>query len=144
MIKPTLCALVSLMLIVVLPLAAAADDGLPAQGSATAGTDSSSSASPDDPPGSQKRIFGIIPKNRTSDPKQPQTLTPKEKFSIAVAEDFDRGTYMMAPGLQGYAQLGNSTPSFGHGIKGYARYWVAAYTDLAVGNVMTEAIFPVM
>jgi len=145
MIKPTLCALVSLMLLIfVLPLAAAADDGLPAQGSATAGTDSSSSASPDDPPGSQKRIFGIIPNNRTSDQKEHQTLTPKEKFSIAVEDDFDRGTYMLASGFAGYAQLGNSTPSFGHGIKGYARYWVAAYTDLAVGNVMTEAIFPVV
>ena len=38
MIKRTLCALMSLtLLIFVLPLTAAADEGLPAQGSATAG-----------------------------------------------------------------------------------------------------------
>jgi hypothetical protein len=156
MVKSTLCVVMSglalLIFFFVLPLAAAADDlGMPAQGSATAGTASSSSASQDssnapqdEPPGSSKRIFGIVPNNRTSDQKRDQTLTPREKFSIAVADDFDRGTYMLAAGFAGYAQLGNSTPSFGHGLKAYARYWVAAYADQAVGNVMTEAIFPVM
>jgi hypothetical protein len=148
MVKSTRCVVMSgvalLIILLVLPLAAAADDGLPAQGSATAGTDGSSSSSPDDPPGSQKRIFGIVPNNRTSDKKEHETLTPREKFSIAVEDDFDRGTFMLAAGFAGYAQLGNSTPSFGRGVKAYARYYVAAYADQAVGNVMTEAIFPVM
>jgi hypothetical protein len=152
MVKPTLCAVISgLTLLIFVPRAAAADDpaqgsATAAQGSATGGADSSSNTSSDDPPASQKpkRIFGIIPNNRTSDQKEHETLTPKEKFSIAVEDNFDRGTYMLASGFAGYAQLGDSTPSFGHGVKGYARYWVAAYTDLAVGNVMTEAIYPVI
>jgi hypothetical protein len=154
MIKPTLSAMMSglTLLILVLPRVAAADGpalaprATAAQTGATGGTDSSSTTSPDDPPESQKpkRIFGVIPNNRTSDQKEHETLTPKEKFSIAVEDNFDRGTYMLASGFAGYAQLGDSAPSFGHGVKGYARYWVAAYTDLAVGNVMTEAIYPVI
>jgi hypothetical protein len=149
MIKSTLCTVMSgvALLIFLLPRVAAADDqGSAKQGSATAVTNNSSDTSEDDPPESQKhkRIFGIIPNNRTSDQKEPQTLTPKEKFSIAVEDNFDRGTYMLASGFAGYGQLRDSTPSFGHGVKGYARYWVASYTDLAVGNVMTEAIYPVI
>src|ERR1700730_17601709 len=93
MIKSTLCAVMSglTLLIFVLPRTAAADDPA-AQNSAPAVTDGSSNTS-DDPPESQKpkRIFGIIPNNRTSDQKEHQTLTPKEKFSIAVDDDFDRG-----------------------------------------------------
>ena len=146
MIKSTLCAVISglALLMFVLPRAAVADEPAP-QGSGGGATESSSKTSPDDPPGSQhKRIFGIIPNNRTSDQKEPQTLTPKEKFSIAVEDNFDRGMYMLASGFAGYGQLGDSTPSFGHGVKGYARYWAASYSDLAVGNVMTEAIYPVI
>jgi hypothetical protein len=145
MVKSTLCAVMSglALLIFVLPRAAVADE-VAAQDTATGGTDGSSKASPDDPPDTHKRIFGIIPNNRTSDQKEPQTLTPKEKFSIAVEDNFDRGTYMLASGFAGYGELGDSTPSFGHGVKGYARYWAASYTDLAVGNVMTEAIYPVI
>jgi hypothetical protein len=145
MVKSMLCAVMSglALLIFVLPRAAAADE-LAAQESQTGGADGSSKASPDDPRDAHKRIFGIIPNNRTSDQKEPQTLTPKEKFSIAVDDNFDRGTYMLASGFAGYGELGDSTPSFGHGVKGYARYWAASYTDLAVGNVMTEAIYPVI
>jgi hypothetical protein len=97
----------------------------------------------EDPPESEsKRIFGIIPNNRTSNLKERQALTTREKFSIAVNDSFDRGTFMLAAGFGGYGQLRESTPSFGHGITGYARYWGAAYADQVVANLMTEAVYP--
>jgi hypothetical protein len=141
MIKPILCAVVSLALLVFgLSPDAAADDG--DGGPAVTGTRTITSE--DDPPATPKRIFGIIPNYRTSDLKDHEALTPREKFAIAADDTFDWGTYALAAAFAGYGQLGDSTPSFGHGVKGYARYWAAAYGDLAIGNVMTEAIYPII
>ncbi|MFL6447938.1 MAG: hypothetical protein ACJ746_09660 [Bryobacteraceae bacterium] len=49
---------------------------------------------------------------------------------------------MLAAAFAGQAQLTNSNPSFGQGAAGYARYLGASYGDFAIGDYMTEAIFP--
>jgi hypothetical protein len=151
MIKSTRCATVSgaALLVFMLPGVAyamgSATEDQATQGSSTPVTDNSSKTSGDDPPEAQnKRIFGIIPNNRTSELKEHEALTPKEKFSLAAEDTFDWGAYTVAGGFAGYAQWRNSTPSFGHGATGYARYWLAAYADQAIGNLMTEAVFPVV
>jgi hypothetical protein len=92
-----------------------------------------------------KRIFWIIPNYRTSPSLHPyKPLTPEEKFKIATQDSFDRGTVALAVLFAGEGQLANSTPAFGQGVKGYARYLGTAYADLVIGDVMTEAIYPVM
>jgi hypothetical protein len=40
------------------------------------------------------------------------------------------------------AQLTNANRSFGQGAAGYGKYFGTAYGDLAIGNYMTEAIYP--
>jgi len=98
------------------------------------------SAQPED-----KRIFWIIPNYRTSPSPHPyEPIIPKEKFKIASEDAFDRGTVALAVLFAGEAQLTNSTPAFGQGVKGYAQYLGTAYGDLVIGDMMTEAIFPVM
>ena len=97
------------------------------------------SAQPED-----KRIFWIIPNYRTSPIPHPfEPLFPKEKFKIASEDAFDRGTVALAALFAGEAQLTNSTPAFGQGVKGYAQCLGTAYGDLVIGDLMTEAIFPV-
>jgi len=132
------------LLVLVLPEGAAAADDPGAQ--AVTGDSSSHSPDPgDDPPGSRnKRIFGIIPNNRTSEQKEHKALTPREKFALAAEDSFDWGTYILAGAFAGYGQLRSATPAFGHGVTGYARYWTAAYGDQAIGNLMTEAVYPVI
>jgi hypothetical protein len=44
----------------------------------------------------------------------------------------------------GEAQLTNATPAFGQGVKGYARYLGTSYADFVIGDMMTEAIYPVI
>jgi hypothetical protein len=158
MIKSIRCAVMCglALLVIALPGAAADDQtGNVTQGNAAvitedaSSTDSSSTAasnrSGDDPPETQnKRIFGIIPNNRTTEQKEHKALTRKEKFSLAAEDTFDWGTYLLAAGFAGYGQVRNATPAFGHGVPGYARYWAAAYADQAIGNMMTEAIYPVI
>ncbi|HUA84240.1 MAG TPA: hypothetical protein VMB85_10310 [Bryobacteraceae bacterium] len=92
-----------------------------------------------------KRILGIIPNYRTSPSLHPyKPLTAGEKFKIAGEDSFDRGTAGLAVLFAGEAQLTKATPSFGNGIEGYSRYLATSSADLVIGDMMTEAIFPVM
>jgi hypothetical protein len=92
-----------------------------------------------------KRIFGIIPNNRSSPSlKNYKPLTSKQKFEIARQDSFDRGTVALAALFAGEAQLTNANPSFGQGVKGYARSFGTAYADFVIGNYMSEAIFPTL
>jgi hypothetical protein len=90
-----------------------------------------------------KRIFGIIPNYRTFPSLiNYEPLTTREKFKIATQDSFDRGTFMLAAGFAGERQLTGATPSFGHGPAAYGRYFVTAYADFVIGDMMTEAIYP--
>jgi len=96
-------------------------------------------------PAESKRIFGIIPNNRTwpslTDYKP---LSPKQKFEIARQDSFDRGTVILAAAFAADAQLTNANRSFGQGTLGYARYFGASYGDFVIGNYMSEAVFPTL
>ncbi len=94
---------------------------------------------------SPKRIFGIIPNYRTYPEEKDYTpIAPRKKFAIALNDSFDRGTFLLAAAFAGQHQLANSTPEFGHGVAAYSRYLGTAYGDLAIGNFMTEAIYPAL
>lgn len=98
-----------------------------------------------EPPSESKRIFGIIPNNRTSPSlKDYRPLSAKEKFELAREDSFDRGTVVLAALFAADAQITNANPSFGHGVMGSARYLGASYADFTIGNYMSEAIFPVI
>ena len=93
----------------------------------------------------QKRLFGIIPNYKTSPSlAHYQPLSAGKKFKLATQDCFDRGTFLLAAAFAGEAQLTDANPSFGQGVKGYAHYFVTSYGDWAIGDYMTEAIFPVM
>ena len=92
-----------------------------------------------------KRIFWII-RNFKTFPTLPhyEPLTASEKFKIATADSFDRGTVVLAAAFAGEGQMANSSPSFGQGMEGYGRYFAASYSDLVIGDYMTEAVFPIL
>jgi len=90
-----------------------------------------------------KRLLGIIPNYRTFPTLAGyKPLTVKEKFKIAFNDSFDRGTFVLAADFAGQGQLSKSEPPFGQGVEGYSHYLAAAYADLAIGDFMTEAIYP--
>ena len=98
-----------------------------------------------DPPRESKRILGIVPNYRTSPSLQSyEPLTPGEKFKIATADSFDRGTVALAALFGGQGQLTNSNRSFGQGAAGFGRYFGASYGDFVIGDYMTEAVFPTL
>jgi hypothetical protein len=92
-----------------------------------------------------KRIFWVIPNYRTYPTLSDyQPIAPRRKFKIAVEDSFDRGTVVMAAAFAGQRQISATTPAFGQGVAGYARYFATAYADLVIGDFMTEAIYPTL
>ncbi len=90
-----------------------------------------------------KRIFGVLPNYRTADGTVPfMPITTRRKFYIAAKDSFDYPVYLTAAAFAGLYQLENQNPSFGQGVKGYAKRLATSYGDQAIGNLMTEAIFP--
>ncbi|MBV9504690.1 MAG: hypothetical protein JO323_06755 [Acidobacteriia bacterium] len=106
---------------------------------------SDDAAAPAVPASEHKRIFGIIPNYRTYPTlAEYKPISAGEKFKIAVADSFDRGSVILAAAFAGKGQLANENPSFGQGVGGYARYFAAGYSDVVIGNFMTEAIYPAL
>jgi hypothetical protein len=50
----------------------------------------------------------------------------------------------LAAAVAGVGQWNNSNPSFGQGAQGYGHRWVTAYADQAIGNMLTEGVYPVL
>jgi hypothetical protein len=90
------------------------------------------------------RILGVIPNNKTMPPFVPanRPLAPRQKFNLAFKDTTDPFTFLLAGFYAGISQWQDDFPSFGEGGAGYGKRFGAAYADQAVGNYLTEAIFP--
>ena len=101
--------------------------------------------SADQPQEESKRIFWIIPNYRTSPSFVDfKPLSAAEKFKVASEDAFDQGTFALAGIFAGEAQVSNQNKSFGQGVVGFGRYYAASYADFAIGDYMTEAVFPTL
>jgi hypothetical protein len=90
-----------------------------------------------------KRVFGVLPNYRTANDTGIYTpITVKQKFIIGSKDSFDYPLVLLAGALAGLGQLTGQNQSFGQGMAGYGRRLGTAYGDQAIGNMMTEAIFP--
>lgn len=95
-----------------------------------------------EPPGG-KRVLGVLPNYRTANAMAVyQPLTVKQKFIIGTKDSFDYPLILLGAAYGGLGQLTDQNPSFGQGLAGFARRWGTAYADQAIGNMMTEAIYP--
>jgi hypothetical protein len=94
-------------------------------------------------PPEDKRIFGVMPNNRTTEKSLPfRRLTAKQKMTIAYKDSFDWPVYPTAGLFAALYQLEDQNPSFGQGMAGYAKRFATAYGDQMMGNMMTEGIVP--
>ncbi len=96
-----------------------------------------------DPKAVDKRVFGVVPNNRTTSGTVPfAPITAKHKLVIALKDSFDWPTYLTGAAFAGLYQLENSNPSFGQGTVGYFHRFATASADQVIGNMMTEGIIP--
>jgi hypothetical protein len=126
----------------------------PANAASTAGQDPAGQSPAGQSPAEQgpagqspedKRIFGVLPNYRTVESTTPFVpLTAKQKITIATKDTIDGPSYILAGAFAGLYQLENQNPSFGQGVKGYARRYGSAIADQDIGNYMTEGFMPVL
>ncbi len=131
--------------------ALAQDSAVDPPATPSAGGSSSSTSPPGTPAPAQeqappdKRIFGVLPNYRTANQMAVyMPITPAQKFTIAAKDSFDYPLVLLAGALAGLGQLTNSNPSFGQGLAGYGRRIGTGYADQAIGNMMTEGIYPTL
>jgi len=94
-------------------------------------------------PKEDKRIFGVLPNNRTTEASIPfQPITAKQKITIALKDSFDYPVYPTSGLFAVLYQLENQNPSFGQGFEGYMKRFATSYGDQMIGNMMTEGFFP--
>jgi hypothetical protein len=96
-------------------------------------------------PVEDKRAFGVLPNNRTTEASLPfMPLTAKRKMIIAVKDSFALPLGVTSGAFASLYQLENQNPSFGQGLAGYSRRLATSYGDQVVGNMMTEGFMPAL
>jgi hypothetical protein len=93
---------------------------------------------------SPNHIFWIIPNYRADENGGDiKPLTRGEKFKVAFDDSFDPSAFLVAGVFAGIAEAQNQYRGFGDGASALGKYYAAAFADQAIGNMMTEAVFPV-
>jgi hypothetical protein len=92
-----------------------------------------------------KRIMDIIPNFRAVNTTQKlPPMTVKQKFVGATEDSFDYSSVFIPAVLAGYSLEENSTPEFGQGGLGYARYLWHAAADQTDENYLVEFVGPAL
>ncbi len=90
-----------------------------------------------------KRMMWVVPNfAAVSANTELPPMTARDKFVLAVHDSMDYSGFTWTAILAGQALAMNSDPEFGHGIKGYGRYFWRTFADGVSGTFFTEAIVP--
>jgi hypothetical protein len=90
-----------------------------------------------------KRAFGVIPNNRTTESSIPfHSISPRQKMMIAVKDSIDWTVFSTAAAFAGLYQIQDQNPSFGQGVNGYAKRFGTSYGDQIIGNILVEGFIP--
>jgi len=90
-----------------------------------------------------KRVLGVLPNYRTVDASVPfMPISAKQKLNIARRDSFDWPTYLLA-GVLTLAIPGDED-IYGDGVSGFLNRYVRSAADQICGNMMTEALVPIL
>jgi hypothetical protein len=92
---------------------------------------------------SNDRLFYVLPNFLTlEESEQVPPMTAKEKFAVTARGTYDPAEFGLVAIVALLGQASNSDPSYGQGLKGYAKRYATTYGDNVVENFMASAIFP--
>ncbi len=115
-----------------LPVAPAGEAGPPGQ---VAPVGTAPAVSPAD--AQPERALGVLPNFLTSNGVPgSQPLSARRKFGLAIRTSFDPSMYP----LVGVMAVANR--SYGPGLAGYGKQYVASFTDNVAGNLLTSGALP--
>jgi len=91
------------------------------------------------------RIFYALPNYLTvENASSLPPLTVGQKFKLVAQGTFDPLEFAFLALEAGVNQASNTNPTFGQGFKGYGKRYALAFTDNAMENFGTGAIFPAL
>jgi hypothetical protein len=94
---------------------------------------------------SKNHILWIIPNYRSDEsPGEIKALTPAEKMKVSLDDSFDPSAFLVAGIFAGISMAQKQYSPFGTGAQGFGKYYGGAFADQAIGNIMTEGLFPVV
>jgi hypothetical protein len=89
------------------------------------------------------RIFGVMPNYSTVENQdQFGPISTKGKYMLSVKSTFDPYTFAFIGFASLIGQAENSEPSYGQGLKGYAKRYGTSYADALIGTFMTTSVAP--
>jgi len=94
----------------------------------------------------ETHILGIVPDYDTVRNVSGVILpiSARTKLWLATEDVFDPFSFVVAGFYAGGSQASNQYHEFGQGMTGYAKRYGGAFADNAVGNYLTEAVFPIL
>jgi hypothetical protein len=90
----------------------------------------------------QQRVLKVFPNFYSSYDWNAPSMLAKQKYHLAARTVIDPVTFMTTAGIAGAEQYKNVFPSFGGGLQGYGKRYLAAYATHASGELLTRAVFP--
>jgi len=92
----------------------------------------------------KNHILWVIPNYRSDEnATEIRPLTAGEKMKIAFDDSFDPSAFLVAGVFAGVSMVQGQYSSFGHGGPAFGKYYGGAFADQAIGNIMTEGLFPI-
>lgn len=91
-----------------------------------------------------QRVLGIFPSFNMSNIPDAVAMTPKQKFQLAFKSATDPVTFVIAGVDAGISQWNNDYAGYGQGAQGYFKRWGASYADTFDGDILGNALFPVL
>jgi hypothetical protein len=93
---------------------------------------------------SKNHILWIIPNYRSDENSEEiKPLKPAEKMKVSLDDSFDPSAFLVAGIFAGISMAERQYTPFGTGAQGFGKYYGGAFADQAIGNIMTEGLFPV-
>jgi len=92
----------------------------------------------------KQRLFGFAPNFFVSYTFDAKPLTPAQKWELTYKSSIDPLTFVIVGGFAGIQQATNTIPEFGQGAMGYAKRYGTTYANVAIGNVLGGAVFPIL
>jgi hypothetical protein len=101
------------------------------------------SGAPDQIAPTNDRLFGVLP-NYTTVERQDRysPVSAKGKYKLWLDSTIDPYLFPFMGAIALIGQAENTEPSYGQGLKGYAKRYATSYADEAIGGFMTTATFP--
>lgn len=92
----------------------------------------------------KQRVLSVFPNYYVSYDRNPEPLTPRQKFQLAWRSSINPVTWAMTGGLAGMQQATNELAGYGQGMQGYGKRFGADYTEDFSGTMIGSALLPAL